>query len=213
MKILVTGFEPFGGEKINPSMEAVKLLNDEINGSKIIKLEIPTVMIKSVDILKEVIEKEKPNFVLNVGQAGGRKGISIERIAINIDDFRIEDNEGNRPIDEPIIIDGPAAYFSTLPIKAMLKKLLNNNIVASISNTAGTFVCNHVAYSMSHLAAKNYPNMKTGFIHVPFLDLQTTDKKDVFSMDLDSIVKSLRLLIEAIIDNEKDIKMGAGEIH
>lgn len=213
MKILVTGFEPFGGEKINPSMEAVKLLNDEINGSKIIKLEIPTVMIKSVDILKEVIEKEKPNFVLNVGQAGGRKGISIERIAINIDDFRIEDNEGNRPIDEPIIIDGPAAYFSTLPIKAMLKKLLNNNIVASISNTAGTFVCNHVAYSMSHLAAKNYPNMKTGFIHVPFLDLQTTNKKDVFSMDLDSIVKSLRLLIEAIIDNEKDIKMGAGEIH
>lgn len=213
MKILVTGFEPFGGEKINPSMEAVKLLNDEINGSKIIKLEIPTVMIKSVAILKEVIEKEKPNFVLNVGQAGGRKGISIERIAINIDDFRIEDNEGNRPIDEPIIIDGPAAYFSTLPIKAMLKKLLNNNIVASISNTAGTFVCNHVAYSMSHLAAKNYPNMKTGFIHVPFLDLQTTNKKDVFSMDLDSIVKSLRLLIEAIIDNEKDIKMGAGEIH
>ena len=122
MKILVSGFDPFGGEKINPAIEAVKLLPDEISGAKIIKVEIPTVRIKSLQKLEEVIEKEKPDVVLNIGQAGGRTDITVERVGINVDDFRIKDNEGNMPIDEKIKQDGADAYLVKVPIKAMVKK-------------------------------------------------------------------------------------------
>ena len=144
MKILVSGFDPFGGEKINPAIESVKLLPDEIKGAKIIKVEIPTVARKSLKKLEEVIEIEKPDVVLSIGQAGGRTDISVERVGINMDDFRIKDNEGNQPIDEKIAKDGPDAYLVTIPIKAMVQKMIENKIPASVSNTAGTFVCNHV---------------------------------------------------------------------
>lgn len=122
MKILVTGFDPFGGEKINPAIESVKKLPDTIAGAEIIKLEIPTVIGKSVDKIKAKIEEVHPDVVLSIGQAGGRTDISVERVGINCDDCRIKDNEGNQPIDEKVAKDGPAAYFSTLPIKAMVKK-------------------------------------------------------------------------------------------
>lgn len=202
MKILVSGFDPFGGEKINPAIESVKLLPDEIKGVKIIKLEIPTVRFKSLKKLEEVIEKEKPDVVLNIGQAGGRSDITVERIGINIDDFRIKDNEGNDPVDEKIVNDGPDAYFVRIPVKAMVKKMKENNIPASISNTAGTFVCNHVCYGMAHLAGTKYPNMKTGFIHIPFLPNQVLDKRNMPSMSLELIVKGLKVAIEAIIENK-----------
>ena len=122
MKILVTGFDPFGAEKINPAIEAVNLLPDEIKEAKILKLEIPTVVKKAVDVQRDVIEKERPDVVLNIGQAGGRPDITVERVGINVDDCRIPDNEGNQPIDEKIVEDGPDAYFVTLPIKAMERK-------------------------------------------------------------------------------------------
>lgn len=213
MKILVSGFDPFGGEKINPSIEAVKLLPDEINGFKIIKIEIPTVRFKSIKKLEEIIEKEKPDVVLNIGQAGGRSDITVERVGINVDDFRIKDNEGNAPIDEKIVEDGNDAYFVTIPIKAIVRKMIENKIPASISNTAGTFVCNHVCYSMSHLAKTKYPNMKTGFIHIPFLPQQVLEKRNMPSMPSDLIVKGLEIAIKAIIENKEDIKETGGTTH
>lgn len=213
MKILVSGFDPFGGEKINPAIESVKLLPDEIKGAKIIKLEIPTVIGKSLRKLEEVIEREKPDVVINVGQAGGRQDITVERVGINVDDCRIKDNEGNQPIDEPVVKGGPDAYFVTLPIKAMVKNMTDNKVPASISNTAGTFICNHVTYGMAHLAKTKYPNMKTGFIHIPFLPEQVLDKRNMPSMSLDLIVKGLTHAIEAVVENKEDIKITGGATH
>lgn len=213
MKILVSGFDPFGGEKINPAIESVKLLPDEIKGAKIIKLEIPTVARKSLKKLEEVIEIEKPDVVINVGQAGGRTDITVERVGINMDDFRIKDNEGNQPIDEKIAEDGSDAYLVTIPIKAMVQKMIENKIPASVSNTAGTFVCNHVCYGMAHLASTKYPNMRTGFIHIPFLPEQVVDKRNMPSMPLEMIAKGLEYAIEAIIENKEDIKVEGGATH
>ncbi len=213
MKILVSGFDPFGGEKINPAIESVKLLPDEIKGAKIIKLEIPTVARKSLKKLEEVIEIEKPDVVINVGQAGGRTDITVERVGINMDDFRIKDNAGNQPIDEKIAEDGPDAYLVTIPIKAMVQKMIENKIPASVSNTAGTFVCNHVCYGMAHLASTKYPNMRTGFIHIPFLPEQVVDKRNMPSMPLELIAKGLEYAIEAIVENKEDIKVEGGATH
>lgn len=213
MKVLVTGFDPFGGEKINPAYEAVKRLDNEINGAEIIKVEIPTVFKKSIEKLNLAIEKERPNIVLCVGQAGGRTDISIERVAINISDGRIEDNEGNQPIDEPIFEDGENAYFAKLPIKAMVKNIREGGIPASISNTAGTYVCNHIMYGLLYLIDKKYSDIKGGFIHVPFLPEQVVDKEGVASMSLDDIVKALTLAIEAIIEYDEDIKTIEGKIY
>ena len=213
MKILISGFDPFGGEKINPAIESVKLLPDEIKGAKIIKVEIPTVARKSLKKLEEVIEIEKPDVGLSVGQAGGRTDISVERVGINMDDFRIKDNEGNQPIDEKIAKDGPDAYLVTIPIKAMVQKMIENKIPASVSNTAGTFVCNHVCYGMAHLASTKYPNMRTGFIHIPFLPEQVVDKRNMPSMPLEMIAKGLEYAIEAIVENKEDIKIEGGATH
>lgn len=213
MKILVSGFDPFGGEKINPAIESVKLLPEEIKGAKIIKVEIPTVARKSLKKLEEVIEIEKPDVVLSIGQAGGRTDISVERVGINMDDFRIKDNEGNQPIDEKIAKDGPDAYLVTIPIKAMVQKMIENKIPASVSNTAGTFVCNHVCYGMAHLASTKYPNMRTGFVHIPFLPEQVVDKRNMPSMPLELIAKGLEYAIEAIVENKEDIKVEGGATH
>ena len=146
MKILVTGFDPFGGEPTNPAIESVKRIDDNIEGAEIIKLEIPTVFHKAADVVEAKIKEVKPDVVLSIGQAGGRYGIAVERVAINQDDARIEDNEGNQPIDVAIREDGAPAYFSTLPIKAMVEEIKKENLPANVSNTAGTFVCNHIMY-------------------------------------------------------------------
>lgn len=213
MKILVTGFDPFGGEKINPAIESVKRLPDKILDAEIIKLEIPTVIGKSVDKIREKIKEEEPDVVLSIGQAGGRPDITVERVGINCDDCRIKDNEGNQPIDEKVVEDGPAAYFATIPIKAMVEHIKEGKIPASVSNTAGTFICNHVLYGVCHIKATEYPNMRTGFIHIPFLPEQVTDKKNMPSMALETIVKGLELAIEAIITNEEDIVVTGGKTH
>ena len=165
-KILVTGFDPFGGEKINPALEVIKLLPKKIGENEIKILEIPTVYKKSIEKIDKEIESYNPDYILSIGQAGGRTDISIERIAINIDDFRIKDNEGNQPIDEKIYFDGDNAYFSTLPIKSIQSEITKNNIPASISNTAGTFVCNHIFYGVRYLIEKKYKDKKSGFIHI-----------------------------------------------
>lgn len=212
MKVLITGFDPFGGESINPALEAVKQLPDTIEGAKVIKLEIPTVFRKSLEKIEENIIKHNPDVVISIGQAGGRFGITPERVAINIDDARIPDNETNQPIDIPIFEDGDAAYFTTLPIKAMVKEMQDNGIPASVSNTAGTFVCNHVMYGVLYMTAKKYPNIKAGFIHVPYIPSQVVTKPNQPSMSTDDITKGLALCIKAIVNNSSDIKTVGGEI-
>ncbi|SHJ18070.1 pyroglutamyl-peptidase I [Lutispora thermophila] len=212
MKVLVTGFEPFGGESINPSFEAVKKLDDNIAGAKIVKSEIPTVFYKSIHKLEELIIKEQPDIVICVGQAGGRYDITIERVGINIDDARIEDNEGNQPIDTPIFEDGENAYFSNLPIKAMVNEIKKSNIPASVSNTAGTFVCNHIMYGLLYLINKKYPNIRGGFIHVPFSAEQVINKPNTPFMEISMITEGIRCAIKAAVENRTDLKASAGTI-
>ena len=212
MKILITGFDPFGGESINPALEAVKKLPTTILNSEVIKIEIPTVFEKSLKKIEENIIKHNPDVVISVGQAGGRFGITPERVAINIDDARIKDNEGNQPIDIKIFEDGENAYFSNLPIKAMVKEMTDNGIPASVSNTAGTFVCNHVMYGILYLIDKKYPNIKGGFIHVPYIPSQVVTKPNNPSMSIDDIAKGLELCIKAVIENSSDIKTVGGTI-
>ena len=214
MKILVTGFDPFGGEPTNPAIESVKRIDDNIEGAEIIKLEIPTVFYKAADVVEAKIKEINPDVVLSIGQAGGRYGITVERVAINEDDARIEDNEGNQPIDVAIREDGAPAYFSTLPIKAMVEEIKKENLPASVSNTAGTFVCNHIMYQDLYLAEK-YGNIKAGFIHVPFLTEQVVDKKDTASMSLEDIVRGLNAAIRAIVkyNDKEDLIVTGGATH
>ena len=212
MKVLITGFDPFGGEKINPAWEAVKGIKDIIEGAKIIKLEIPTVFNKSIEKVKEAMELEKPDIVLCIGQAGGRYDITIERVAIDVDDARIEDNEGNQPIDIPVFEDGENAYFSNLPIKAMVEEIKGQGIPASISNSAGTFVCNHIMYGVLYHINKTYKNMRGGFIHVPFINEQVLDKKNQPHMPVEHITKALEAAIKAAVINNEDIKKSGGAI-
>lgn len=212
MKILVTGFDPFGGEPINPAIESVKKLPDNIAGAEIIKLEIPTVRGKSLEKIEKAIQEHNPDIILSVGQAGGRFDITVERVGINIDDFRIPDNEGNQVIDEPIFSDGDNAYFVKLPVKAMVQNIQKNKIPASVSYTAGTFVCNHVLYGVLYLVEKKYKGKKSGFIHIPFLPEQVVDKRNMPSMELNTIVTGLTAAIEAIVENAEDIKETGGTV-
>ena len=212
MKILLTAFSPFGGEKINPSLEAVKLVKDKILETDIIKLEVPTVFGKSIKIVADAIEKEKPDYVLCIGQAGGRDGITPERVAINIDDARILDNEGNQPIDRPIFADGEPAYFSNLPVKSMVEEIRKEGLPASLSNSAGTYVCNHLMYGVLYTLSKKYKGVKGGFIHVPFIPEQTVDKPDKPSMSLPDIVRGLEAAIRAVSRNKEDVKRAEGSV-
>ena len=210
MKIIVTGFDPFGGETINPSIECVKAL-PEIEGVELIRLELPTVFKESAKRLNEVINDVKPDAVLSVGQAGGRAGITMERIAINVDDARIPDNISQQPIDEVIQLDGEAAYFTTLPIKRIVKAIREAGIPAEVSNSAGTFVCNHIMYQSLFAATKADKPFKAGFMHIPFIPEQTTDKP---SLPLEESTKALQIAIETIRDylNDEDIKVQEGAI-
>lgn len=212
MKILVTGFDPFGGEPINPAIESVKKLPDTIAGADIIKLEIPTVVHKSLNVIEEAIQKHDPDMILSIGQAGGRSDLTVERVGINVDDCRIKDNEGNQPVDEPVYADGPAAYFVNLPIKAMVEEIRRAGIPASISNSAGTFVCNHVTYGVRYLVDKKFPGKKSGFIHIPYLPAQVVDKPGQPSMALDVIVEGLIAAIRAMVTSKEDIRITGGAI-
>jgi pyroglutamyl-peptidase len=206
MKVLITGFSPFGGEKINPSIEAVRKLEDVIAGFEIVKLEIPTVFHKSIMELEKAIIKENPDIVICVGQAGGRFELTIERVAINVDDARIPDNEENQPIDKAVFEAGENAYFSNLPIKAMVEEIRKGGIPASISNSAGTFVCNHIMYGLLHLIHTRYPAIRGTFIHVPFIPTQVMSKPNTPYMEIEKITEGLALAIRAAIENKEDIK-------
>lgn len=199
MKILITGFDPFGGESVNPAYEAVKLLPDQIGGHEIVKLEIPTVFRKAPKVIEQTMEKVHPDAVVSIGQAGGISSIHVERVAVNLLDARIPDNEGNQPLDEKIVTDGANAYFSKLPVRKMRDCLVASKIPASISYTAGTFVCNDVMYEVLHLTETKYPNVISGFIHVPYAVEQVVGKPEgTPSMSLEMMAKALELAIKEI---------------
>lgn len=195
MKVLITGFQPFGGESINPAYEAVKRLPEEIAGARIIKKEIPVVFREGARIVCEEIKKERPDIVICVGQAGGRSGITPEFVGINYQDARTADNAGNQPNSEPIQKDGPAAYFTKLPVKAMVAEMTEKGIPASVSYSAGTYVCNDVMYQLLYDIDKSFPNIQGGFIHVPYAQEQVEDKPGTASLPLETIVKGLEICI------------------
>ena len=214
MKILVTGFDPFGGETVNPAYEAVKMLPEQIAGAEIIKLEIPTVFSKSSVAVEEGIQKYNPDIVINVGQAGGRSHITIEQVAINLADARIPDNAGEQPLNEALQPDGDTAYFATVPIRAMVKHVQEHGLPCSISYTAGTYVCNCLMYNVLYMTQKKYPNIKAGFIHVPFATSQLIGKPATTpGMSLDEIEKSLEYAIEAVVLGVEEEGIVTGQTH
>ena len=175
---------PFGGERTNPSWEIVKAMPKSIAGYRIEALRVPTEFGKAIDVTVKAINVHQPEIVLCFGQAGGRSRMSVERVAINVDDARIADNAGRQLIDEAVRADGPAAYFCTVPIKAMVAAMIKAGVPAEISDTAGTFVCNHLIYGVLDHIAQSRLATRAGFIHVPYLESQVLDKADTAAMSL-----------------------------
>ncbi len=215
MKILITGFEPFGGEPLNPSWEAVRRLPDKVADAEVIKLQIPTVFGRSADVLRDAIVEHDPDVVVSVGQAGGRFAVSPERVAINLDDGRIPDNDGQQPIDTPIREDGPPAYFSSLPVKAMMRAMNEAGVPAVVSNTAGTYVCNHIMYQILYLIDHEFPGKRGGFVHVPYTPQQVVDKPGQPSLGVDEMATALEAGLAAIVEftDKPDLHLVAGAIH
>lgn len=208
MKILVAGFEPFNGATVNPSEQIVYRLVAPV-GVTLIKEILPVEFGKTTVLLQKLFQEHHPDVVLAIGQAGGRAGISVERVAINIDNVKssngsklLPDNAGAMPVDEIIEVDGAPAYFATLPIWQMMAAIQEKGIPAGISNSAGTYVCNHVMYENLYQAAIKYPQMKSGFIHVPFLPEQIAHRKDkdrLASMPLEDMVTALQAVLDVLV--------------
>lgn len=214
MKILITGFNPFGGETVNPAYEAVKLMPDTIAGAQLIKLEVPTEFRKAGEVLEAAMEQNHPDIVICIGQAGGRSAITPEKVAINLMDGRIPDNAGFQPIDETIHEDGETAYFTSLPVKAMVAKIRAAGIPAALSYTAGSYVCNYLMYELLYLIDKKYPGVRGGFIHVPYAMEQVVEKPlGTASMELHQIARGLENAVQAIIENETDLAVNMGTTH
>jgi pyroglutamyl-peptidase len=208
-KVLLTGFEPFGGETINPSGEIARQMHDTVlAGHRVVGALLPCVFGEAIKELKRQLRATKPAIVICVGQAGGRVDITPERVAINIDDARIADNAGHRPIDQPITKAGPAAYWSTLPIKAIVAALRRRGMPASVSQSAGTFVCNHVFYGLMH-ELRGQKKIRGGFIHVPLLPEQA--KAGQPSLPLRTMAAAVVIAIEIAIGTRRDVKTAGGK--
>ena len=199
MKVLVTGFTPFGGEQINPSWEAVKRLPARIGEMTITKREIPTEFDAACAALRAAMDELRPDAVLSVGQYGGANGIRVERVAVNLRDARIADNAGAKPVDEPVVPGAPDAYFATLPTRRIVEKLREQDIPAQLSYSAGTFVCNNLLYCALHESAQSYPALRCGFVHVPYLPEQAKDG-NAPSMGLALMTKALEIAAEVIVE-------------
>jgi len=211
MTILLTGFEPFGGEGINPSWEVARGLEGESIGALHIAARcLPCVFGDALLALDRAIAEVRPRLVLALGQAGGRCELSIERVALNVDDARIPDNAGVQPIDQPVVVGGPAAYFSTLPIKAMVAGLRAAGLPASVSQSAGTFVCNHVFYGLQHRLAGS--GVRSGFLHIPYLPEQAACHPGQPSLPLSLLQDGVRLALLLALQNESDLREQGGAI-
>jgi len=212
--ILLTGFEPFGGETTNPSWTAVQHAADALRaeGLEVATVELPCVFGDSLLALDAALREHRPDLVVCAGQAGGRTGISLERVAINCDDARIPDNAGNAPVDEPVLPDAPAAYFGTLPVKAALQELRRLGIPSEVSQTAGTYVCNHVFFGLMH-ALRNEPGIRGGFVHVPFGPDQVQPGSGAASLPLEQMGEALAVVVRTSLATTTDLKLAAGAIH
>ena len=202
MKILITGFEPFNGREINPSQLILEQLQAP-EGVTLIKELLPVEFKKTTKILEVCLEQHQPDIVISLGQAGNRPEISVERVAVNLNNVRssdgkkqLPDNAGDMPVDMPIAADGPTAYFSTLPVWDLVAAMQGVEVKAAVSYSAGTYVCNHVMYTVLHEAAAKYPRMKAGFIHVPFLPEQ--EPATGYTMELDEMLKGIQTAIEIL---------------
>lgn len=214
-KVLLTGFDPFDREALNPSWEAVHALDGwTCEGATVHARRMPCVFGDAIEALARAMDELQPRLVLCIGQAGGRAEITPERVAINVDDGRIADNAGRQPIDRPVVPGAPAAYFSTLPIKAMVRDLRAAGIPASVSNTAGTFVCNHIFYGLMHrIATHPVPGLRGGFIHIPYLPEQAARFPGAPSMALTTMVEALRVAVATALAVEEDVAETGGQLH
>lgn len=214
MKALVTGFEPFGADAINPSREAVLRLPAQLGELAIKTRILPTVFGRAIAALEDALVTTRPDIVLCTGLAGGRAELSLERVAINVDDARIPDNDGQQPIDCPIVAEGPAAYFTGLPVKAAVAALREAGLPAIVSNTAGTFVCNHVFYGLMHLAASRRLPGRGGFLHVPYMPEQVANLGglQVPSMALADIARGIEIILRIAAVRTEDIATAEGAI-
>ena len=199
MKVLVTGFTPFGGEQINPSWEAVKRLPERIGEMTITKREIPTEFDAACAALRAAMDELRPDAVLCVGQYGGANCIHVECVAVNLRDARIADNAGAKPVDKPVVPGAPDAYFATLPTRRIIEKLRERDIPAQLSYSAGTFVCNNLLYCALHESAQKFPATRCGFVHVPYLPEQAKDGSAP-SMSLALMVRALTAALETIAE-------------
>jgi pyroglutamyl-peptidase len=206
-KILLTGFEPFGGDTVNPTVQIVgRLHGTRLAGCEVVGVVLPCVFGEAVVRLRSALRRTAPRLVICLGQAGGRAEITPERVAINVDDARIPDNAGRQPVDVPVVRGGPAAYWSTLPVKAIVAALRKQGIPAAVSQTAGTFVCNHVFYALMHALRRR--SVRAGFIHVPWLPAQGKP-----AMSLAMQTKAIALAAEAAARTRRDFKTAGGRLH
>ena len=210
MKVLLTGFQPFGGEKVNPAYEAVRRTPPQFTGAEVVSGEIPVAGKKCPAAVEAAIEAEQPDVVLCVGQAGGRAEITPEFVGINYANFRIPDNEGNQPLSEKIDPEGPDAYFSQLPVQAMVDACKAHGVPANVSYSAGTYCCNEVMYALLNCIAKRHPGVRGGFLHVPYLDSQAAAlKAGTPSMSLERIVEGLTAMVEAMVQHNGEDAISA----
>ncbi|MCI8787946.1 MAG: pyroglutamyl-peptidase I [Lachnospiraceae bacterium] len=193
-KLLITGFEPFGKDEVNPSWEAVSRLEDIIGDYELTKLRVPVIFGTAAEQVLSAAETLAPDMILCIGQAGRRKAVTPERVAINLRDASMKDNAGNQPMDEPVAPEGPAAYFASVPVRKMVNAVKGNNIPCEFSYSAGTYVCNDLFYTLRH----HYNGTETGvgFIHVPYLPEQAPE--GAFSMPLETIVRALSIAVEVM---------------
>src|SRR5215475_15943704 len=213
MKALVTGFDAFGGDKINPSALAVRQLKRKLGGVMIHTAVLPTSYARSAIALRAAIHEARPDLVLCVGQAGGRSELCLERVAINVQDARIKDNDGKQPVDRAVVRDGPAAHFATLPIKACVAEMRKAGLPAAVSNTAGTFVCNNVFYALTDLAARHPIPMRAGFLHIPYVPEQVARLGSAApSMALEDIVPGVEIVITVSAVRQTDLHAAEGSI-
>ena len=212
MKALITGFDAFGGDKINPSSLAVRQLKRKSSGVVVHTAVLPTSYARSAIALRGAIHEVRPDIVLCVGQAGGRAELCLERVAINVQDARIKDNDGKQPIDRAVVRTGPAAHFATLPIKACVAEMRKVGLPAAVSNTAGTFVCNNVFYALMDLAARHPIPMKAGFLHIPYVTEQASRLGNVPSMALDDIVRGIEIVLDVSARRVDDLALAEGRI-
>ncbi|MCX5531115.1 pyroglutamyl-peptidase I [Streptomyces sp. NBC_00006] len=212
-RVLLTGFEPFGGESANPSWQVAEAVAaTPPPGLAVTAVQLPCVFGESLTALRSAVAEVEPDLVVCLGQAGGRPGVTVERVAINVDDARIPDNAGAQPIDVPVVPGGPAAYFSTLPVKACVAAMREAGVPAALSNTAGTFVCNHIAYGLGHLIATELPHIRGGFVHVPWSPAQVTAGTSP-SLPIETVATGIRAMLLTAATTHDDLRITEGATH